>query len=1106
MKELHARVEAGLERAKAVLENPNSSQEEVNAQIQSMRELTEEVNKAMAGGVTSPAQLGEGRSVTQSEASPTPRRGRRGRGPLTPPATPAPVSTESQEKKETVEEATDYTNGPGSYPLLENIHKLFQELKTSTGNPEQVQKLKEAYDKLNEALQTQEDGLVDDAIFNAALEEYKKASHLKKGAEGAAKTRSRRSVSGLVYGLATGSPGNERILTHSDGSGKDSVTLLNSTDLTDAPLKFIATVQNGSIREFALTEFPDRDKNGNKWAETTVTYSRDKKRALITVKGKTPKEIYGLYNVKPVVTLSSGHVESRILQVRYQLPKAEFDLSPLGTGNTAQQDVEGKAKAKGNDRPVLKVKIPLPPNGSVDSKNIPSKGQLRVLLVRGGTNDNFNGVATSAKNYDIVAWTLISGNGTGYITPPRYLKETIGDQPLRLVTAYVWQNTNNPISEDVISPLSDASITPTNPIDRDGAKQTAEQKAQAKRESFNGIRHLTDEEKNAAIDKVNAALDKAKKAIDAAGNQRDIEAANQALDTELSQITPTAEANKAAKQTAEQKAQAKRESFNGIRHLTDEEKNAAIDKVNAALDKAKKAIDAAGNQRDIEAANQALDTELSQITPTAEANKAAKQTAEQKAQAKRESFNGIRHLTDEEKNAAIDKVNAALDKAKKAIDAAGNQRDIEAANQALDTELSQITPTAEANKAAKQTAEQKAQAKRESFNGIRHLTDEEKNAAIDKVNAALDKAKKAIDAAGNQRDIEAANQALDTELSQITPTAEANKAAKQTAEQKATDTLALINGDDNLSLFEKEEAKNQIRKSLQDALNSIDQAKTQAEIDQALQDALSSIDLALGQALGRANARRQSNQDKDQTRPSDQVENPEDKDGSQTPASTRNRRTPPRRSRRSVEFVGNSQTGTNPSAVDKSELQTLVEDLERRLQGLAALSPEALEEAQRILREAQAALANDSLTAKELAELLAKVREALNSLQAGTSADKSPSTSNSNKEAESTKGAKNETEVPLYGVLGAAVLSLLGALLFAVARKKSSQLDKLSRELHQLVVELEASDKDKKVLNKAKKLADEARLFVDSHQKDSQKEAELISEIKTVLSQLKEEV
>ncbi|MEZ7553030.1 hypothetical protein [Streptococcus pseudopneumoniae] len=60
--------------------------------------------------------------------------------------------------------------------------------------------------------------------------------------------------------------------------------------------------------------------------------------------------------------------------------------------------------------------------------------------------------------------------------------------------------------------------------------------------------------------------------------------------------------------------------------------------------------------------------------------------------------------------------------------------------------------------------------------------------------------------------------------------------------------------------------------------------------------------------------------------------------------------------------------------------------------------------------------------------------------------------------------------------------------------------------MNQLVVELEASDKDKKVLNKAKKLADEARLFVDSQQKYPRKEAELISEIETILSQLKEEV
>ncbi|VMJ17535.1 surface anchored protein [Streptococcus pneumoniae] len=299
--------------------------------------------------------------------------------------------------------------------------------------------------------------------------------------------------------------------------------------------------------------------------------------------------------------------------------------------------------------------------------------------------------------------------------------------------------------------------------------------------------------------------------------------------------------------------------------------------------------------------------------------------------------------------------------------------------------------------------------------------------------------------------------------------------AKADIDTKAAEKKTAIEKTPNLTPEEINAAKRQVDEALAEAKRKVGEATDQAGINRAKQEGLSSIDLVLDQALvqsfGRTNGRR-------------------------------SRRTPPRRSRRSVGFVGNSQTGTTPSAVDNSELRTLVEDLERRLKELEGLSPEA----QSILREAQAALANDSLTAQELAKLLAKVRQALNSIQAGTSADKSPSTSNSNKEAESAKEPTNATDVPLYGVFGAAALSLLGALLFAVARKKNSQLDKLLRELDQLLVELEASDKDKKGLGKAKKLAKKARTFVDSQQKDPQKEAELISEIKTTLSQLREGV
>lgn len=881
MKELHARVEAGLAQAKAVLENPNSSQEEVNAQVQAMKTLTEEVNKALAGGLTSSAELGEGGSATPSEATPTPRRGRGRRGQLTPPATPAPA--ENQEEKETAEEVTDYTNGQGSYPLSDKIHHLLQELKTSTENPEQVQKLKEAYDKFNEALGQSENGLVNQEVFNAALEEYKKAAHLKKDAEETGGTRNRRSVSGLVYGFATGSTGNEKRSRDDSGRERDTRNLYNGQNLNEIPLKYIATVETGTIRNISLSGFPTVGKDGKTWATIKTRIDSNGKRAVLTITGQSPKNLYGLYNTTLTVTEGSGHVSSKIQEVLYQLPKPEFDESPLNPGKTAQQDVEGKA----GEKPIVKGKIPTPPNG-FSSSNIPQGSQLKMYLVQGGHNENFGGIETSAEGYDIVAWGLVGADGTSVLYPTQYKKQSIGDKPLRLIVAYVQQGTDRVLNKDLVSPLSRDSITPTYPLDRDGAKLDAEQKANAKKQSFDGIQHLTTEERN---------------------------------------------------------------------------------------------------------------------------------------------------------------------------------------------------------KANKQ------------------------------VEAALEKAKQAIDGASSQRDIDTAKTTLEQDLGQISPTAEANKSAKLDAEQKANLTLTLIDDNANLSLFEKEDAKNQVRQALQDALERIDQAKTQAEIEQAKQAALSSMDQVLAEALARANVRRLSGQDKDQTPPS----NPEDKDSSQTPASpsdsaqpetspvtppsaTRNRRTPPRRARRSVGFVGNSQTATTPSAVDKSELRTLVEDLERRLQDIAGLSPEVLEEAHRILGEAQAALANENLTAQELADLLAKVRQALNSLQIGTSADKSQSASNLNKEAESTKGAKNETEVPLYGVLGAAVLSILGALLFAVARKKSSQLDKLSRELHQLVVELEASDKDKKVLNKAKKLADEARLFVDSHQKDSQKEAELISEIKTVLSQLKEEV
>ncbi|WP_262082198.1 hypothetical protein [Streptococcus sp. Marseille-Q5855] len=354
-----------------------------------------------------------------------------------------------------------------SYPLSDKIHHLLQELKTSTENPEQVQKLKEAYDKLNEALQKKEDGLVDDAIFNAALEEYKKASHLKKGVEETGGTRNRRSVSGLVYGFATGSDGREKRSRDDSGRERDVRNLYNGQDLNILSLKYIATVETGTIRNISLSGFPMVDSRGRTWATIKTRIDNNGRRAVLTITGRSPKELSGVFNTELTVTEGSGHTSSKTQTVLYQLPKPEFDESPLHPGKTAQEDVEGKA----GEKPIIKGKIPVPPGGLKNS-NIPKGTQARMYLVQGEHNESFGGVETSAEGYEIVAWGLVGGDGTSVIYPTQYKKQSIGDKPLRLIVAYVEPGTERIPNRDLVSPLSRDSITPTYPLDRDGAKST----------------------------------------------------------------------------------------------------------------------------------------------------------------------------------------------------------------------------------------------------------------------------------------------------------------------------------------------------------------------------------------------------------------------------------------------------------------------------------------------------------------------------------------------------------------------------------------------------------------------------------------------------------
>lgn len=196
--------------------------------------------------------------------------------------------------------------------------------------------------------------------------------------------------------------------------------------------------------------------------------------------------------------------------------------------------------------------------------------------------------------------------------------------------------------------------------------------------------------------------------------------------------------------------------------------------------------------------------------------------------------------------------------------------------------------------------------------------------------------------------------------------------------------------------------------------------------------------------------------------------------------------------------------------LDKSELRTLSYELEERLKVLTAVSNSKVEEAKRVLANAQKALEDSALTEQGLHDAVEAVKKALVSLEdikvndvdSKTAQDKS----DVKKVAEDSKDSDKMSEtysVPT-GVFVAGLLALLGVIIFwLIRRKKDSELKQLSIELTKVLEQQDVAKADKKVLAKAKKLLQETLDFVKEENGSAETEAKLVEQLKAIISKLK---
>ena len=581
-------------------------------------------------------------------------------------------SVENQ-KEESVASSTSYINGEGSYSLSDDIHKLLQNLKNSAGNQEQVQKLNEAYEKFNAALGTSETGLVDQEIFNAALEEYRKASQLQQGeaANLDGNLRHSRETSSLRVGLATGRTSDPQYST------KKVVPVLTG-EAVGNNVRLIAESLSG--RTITNIDVQGLDGLGLTKSSLKTIGSR----GYVDLTGRIPGNKHGLSNIVVTATDSAGHSEHTTVSIARPLPTPRF--------TTTSQDLEGKS----NEKPVVSGTI----GTKAEPNNLPSDAELKAYLVTGGRQNPYS-FLPEADGYHVVAEAPVKTDGSFDFVPPKYSDQTkgIGTDNLRLVVAYVRKGTNTTYYEGLKTDFSANSIKATAPaptLDKDGATKEVNNAFTAKSGQIDNDNGLTNEEKSEVKGLAETAKNSAITKINDAKSETDLNKAKTEGISNIQNVALTRTTKKAsaiAAITAEETTQ--KGNITNNAGLTSDEKASLTAAVTTAANTARGEINKAETDTDakVTAAKNAGITAVQEAAKKAKSNKAAAVEAINAAAfAKKTEISNRFDLTTEDKSRALQQVDQEAKDAKIAVDKGVTNKDVEQAKVAGIDAIKNINP------------------------------------------------------------------------------------------------------------------------------------------------------------------------------------------------------------------------------------------------------------------------------------------------------------------------------------------------------------------------------------------------------------------------------
>lgn len=394
------------------------------------------------------------------------------------------------------------------------------------------------------------------------------------------------------------------------------------------------------------------------------------------------------------------------------------------------------------------------------------------------------------------------------------------------------------IKDQGIQTLSGDTATP---VVKPNAKKAIRDKATKQMEIINATPDATEDEIQDAINQLATDETDAIDNVTNATTNADVETAkNNGINT-IGSVVPQVTHKQAARDAINQATATKRQQINSNREATQEEKNAALNELTQATNHALEQINQATTNADVDNAKGDGLNAINPIAPVTVVKQAARDAVSHDAQQHIAEINANPDATQEERQAAIDKVNAAVTAANTNILNANTNAEVEQVKTNAIQGIQAITPATKVKTDAKNAIDKSAETQHNTIFNNNDATLEEQQAAQQLLDQAVATAKQNINAADTNQEVAQAKDQGTQNIVVIQPATQVKTDARNVVNDKAREAITNINATPGATREEKQEAINRVNTLKNRALTDIGVTSTTAMVNSIRDDAVNQI-------------------------------------------------------------------------------------------------------------------------------------------------------------------------------------------------------------------------------------------------------------------------